>query len=130
MFIKHNRYYQLNQTINVPWSNKDLAIEYATYRDKTLPGSEERWKLRITGYKNEKLAAELLASMYDASLDQFYYHGWSEPSIWPSFYNTTNWVGAQNFTKTESIQRYAEEEPGKYFEKEYDHLFNDNSETY
>src|SRR4030095_11088280 len=40
MFIKHNRVYQVNQTINVPWSNKELNIEYATYRDKTLPGSE------------------------------------------------------------------------------------------
>jgi len=46
MFIKHNRFYQLNQTINIPWTNKDLSIEYATYRDKTLPGSEEKWKLK------------------------------------------------------------------------------------
>ena len=33
MFIKHNRFYQLNQLINVPWTNKDLGIEYTTYRD-------------------------------------------------------------------------------------------------
>ncbi len=130
MFVKHNRTYQLNQTIHVPWSNKDLAIEYATYRDKTLPGSEEKWKLRITGYKNEKLAAEILASMYDASLDQFYPHGWNVPSIWQSFYNTTNWTGTQNFTKIESTLRYAEEEPGKYVDKRYDYFFNDNNNGY
>ncbi|HWR33779.1 MAG TPA: MG2 domain-containing protein, partial [Chitinophagaceae bacterium] len=64
MFIKHNRFYQLNQTISVPWTNKELTIEYATYRDKTLPGSEERWKVKITGYKKEKVAAEMLAGMY------------------------------------------------------------------
>ena len=68
LFIKHNRFYHYNQTITVPWTNKDLKIEYATYRDKTLPGSEEKWKLKISGYKNEKVAAEMLASMYDASL--------------------------------------------------------------
>ena len=56
MFIKHNRIYQINQSINIPWTNKDLSIEYATYREKTLPGSEEKWKLKITGYKNEKVA--------------------------------------------------------------------------
>jgi uncharacterized protein YfaS (alpha-2-macroglobulin family) len=58
MFIKHNRFYQLNQTISVPWTNKELAIEYATYRDKTLPVSEEKWKLKITDFKKEKLSAE------------------------------------------------------------------------
>ncbi|NOT51550.1 MAG: alpha-2-macroglobulin [Chitinophagaceae bacterium] len=128
MFIKHNRFYQLNQTISVPWTNKELSIEYATYRDKTLPGSEEKWKIRITGYKKEKVAAEMLASMYDASLDQFYYHSWSQPYIWPSFYNSINWIGTQNFAKIESSQRYLPEEEGKYVDKRYDYLFNDYGE--
>jgi hypothetical protein len=66
-FVKHNRFYQSNHTIAVPWSNKELMIEYATFRDKTLPGSEEKWKVKLTGYKKEKVAAEVLASMYDAS---------------------------------------------------------------
>src|SRR5690606_5889304 len=58
-FVKHNRFYSDRAIISVPWNNKDLQVEYASYRDKTLPGSEEKWKLRITGYKNEKAAAEL-----------------------------------------------------------------------
>ena len=99
MFVKHNRFYQLNQTISVPWTNKDLAIEYATYRDKTLPGSEEKWKIKITGYKKEKVAAEMLASMYDASLDQFAPHSWNEPSIWPYYYNRNSWSGNMNFAQ-------------------------------
>jgi hypothetical protein len=79
MFVKHNRVYQYSHTINVSWANKDLKVEYATFRDKTLPGSEEKWKVKISGYKKEKVAAEMLASMYDASLDQFYPHQWFEP---------------------------------------------------
>jgi hypothetical protein len=125
MFIKHNRFYQLNQTISVPWTNKDLTIEYATYRDKTLPGSEEKWKVKISGYKKEKVAAEMLASMYDASLDQFYPHGWSEPYIWPSYYNSRSWNGTQNFTKIESTQRSISEYENKYVDKRYDYLFSD-----
>ena len=73
-FVKDNRFYQFVDVIQVPWTNKELKIEYATFRDKTLPGSEEKWKVKITGYKNEKVAAEMLASMYDASLDQFRRH--------------------------------------------------------
>ncbi|HEV7783122.1 MAG TPA: alpha-2-macroglobulin family protein, partial [Chitinophagaceae bacterium] len=120
MFIKHNRFYQVNQTISIPWTNKELKVEYATYRDKTLPGSEERWKLRISGYKNEKVAAEMLASMYDASLDQFYPHGWGQPYIWPYYYNNKSWVGTQNFARIESNQRYIPEEDGKNVDKRYD----------
>ena len=75
-----------------------MTIEYATFRDKTLPGSEEKWKVKITGYKNEKVAAEMLASMYDASLDQFYPFSWNQPNLWPYYYNSRRWNGTQNFT--------------------------------
>ena len=122
MFIKHNRFYQLNQTISVPWTNKELKIEYATYRDKTLPGSEEKWKLKISGYKNEKVAAEMLASMYDASLDQFVPHNWSQPYIWPYYYNNRSWNGSQNFAGVQSTQRYISDEEAKYVDKRYDYL--------
>jgi len=125
MFIKHNRLYQLSQNISVPWTNKDLAIEYATYRDKTLPGSEEKWKVKITGYKKEKMAAEMLASMYDASLDQFYPHGWRVPSIWPYFYNSKSWSGTQNFNQLQSKQKYLSDEQLKYVDKRYDILFSE-----
>ena len=130
MFIKHNRFYQLNQKISVPWTNKDLAIEYATFRDKTLPGSEEKWKVKISGYKKEKVAAEMLASMYDASLDQFYAHGWNEPYIWPSYYNSRSWNGTQNFTKIESTQKYVVDQEAKFVDKRYDYFFNDDGRDY
>lgn len=57
--------------LNVPYTNKDLQISFETFRDKLLPGQNEEWRLRITGAKKEKVAAELLVSMYDASLDAF-----------------------------------------------------------
>jgi hypothetical protein len=98
LFVKHNRFYQFSETIGVPWTNKELEIEYATYRDKTLPGSEEKWKIKLKGYKNEKVAAEMLAGMYDASLDQFYPHMWTKPYIWPTYYNRFTWNGEQNFS--------------------------------
>ena len=126
MFVKHNRVYQLNQVISVPWTNKDLAIEYATYRDKTLPGSEEKWKVKITGYKKEMLAAEMLASMYDASLDQFYPHSWSSPSIWPYYYYSRAWSGTQNFIQIESQQKYISDQQSKTIDKRYDYLFSES----
>lgn len=130
MFVKHNRYYQLSQSIYIPWTNKDLTVEYATYRDKTLPGSEEKWKVKISGYKKEKVAAEMLASMYDASLDQFYAHNWYKPNIWPSYYGGRSWSGTQNFTKHDSYQRYIADEENKYVDKRYDYLLYNEEMTY
>jgi Bacterial Alpha-2-macroglobulin MG10 domain/Alpha-2-macroglobulin family/MG2 domain len=122
MFVKHNRIYQLGHTVNVSWANKDLKIEYATFRDKTLPGSEEKWKIKISGYKKEKVVAEMLASMYDASLDQFYPHQWFKPAVWPYYSNLKSWNATQNFSKIESNQKYIAFKESKAFDKRYDEL--------
>jgi len=66
-----NRTYQRQYTVLVPWSNKELKITYATFRDKLKPGEEEEWQIKISGPKSEKVAAEMVAAMYDASLDEF-----------------------------------------------------------
>jgi uncharacterized protein YfaS (alpha-2-macroglobulin family) len=117
--VKNNRVYQGETMVMVPWSNKELTIEYATYRDKTLPGSEEKWKLKISGYKNEKVAAEMLASMYDASLDQFYLHRWELPNLWINNYYSDRLVIAHNFAAKSSSDKYIPYE-SKELVKEYD----------
>ena len=98
MYTTHARNFNLTQIINVPFSNKDLTLKFATFRDKLSPGSEEEWKVKITGPKGEKLAAEMLASMYDASLDAFATSDWSL-GLYNSngYYNELqNWV-AQSY---------------------------------
>ncbi len=125
LFVKHNRVYQYTQTIYVPWTNKDLAIEYGTHRNKTLPGSEEKWTVKIKGYKQDKVAAEFLAGMYDASLDQFNPQSWMTPNVWQIFYNNSYWNYSKNFEDVNAQIRYAEGDGHKYFEKNYDQLFED-----
>ena len=125
LFVKDNRVYQFNDIIRVPWTNKDLSIEYATFRDKTLPGSEEKWTVKISGYKNEKVAAEMLASMYDGSLDQFKPHNWSKPQIWPIYTNLFAWQSFQNFSAQRSVGNYRGEH-FRSFNKQYDRFIFDN----
>src|SRR5690606_1676178 len=106
-FVKNNRFYTVTNTVKVPWSNKELNISFDTWRDKTLPGSEEKWTVKISGNKGEKVGAEMLASMYDASLDQFKPHSWNDlSSIWPTYNGYNNWEGTQNFTTIESSEKY------------------------
>jgi len=91
-FVKHNRVYDGEEYFTIPWSNKDLNISYQTFRDKLLPGAEEKWSVTISGNKGDKVAAEMLVGMYDASLDQFKPHQWNTINIWPSMYNRLQWT--------------------------------------
>lgn len=125
MFVKHNRVFQSNNTVAVPWTNKDMKVEYSTFRDKTLPGAEEKWTVKISGYKNEKVAAEMLASMYDASLDQFYPHQWNKPGLWYNFYNNTQWNSNNNFASAHANVENTNQFEHKHFYNRYDWLFNE-----
>jgi hypothetical protein len=80
-FVKDSRSYNFSHVVNVPYSNKELKITWETFRDKLAPGQKEQWKLKISGPKGEKVAAEILAGMYDASLDAFVKHNF-DFSIW------------------------------------------------
>ncbi|MEO6548884.1 MAG: alpha-2-macroglobulin family protein, partial [Ferruginibacter sp.] len=91
IFVQHNRVYKGAENFSIPWSNKELTISYATFRDKILPGSKEKWTAKIAGSKGEKLAAEMLVSMYDASLDQFAPQSWNALNLWPGLFNIINW---------------------------------------
>jgi len=90
-FVQHNRVYIGNENFSIPWNNKDVQITYNTFRDKLLPGANEKWSVKISGNKGEKVAAEMLVSMYDASLDQFKPHNWNAFNIWPGLINNVAW---------------------------------------
>ncbi len=123
-FVKDNRVYSNSWNVMVPWTNRQLDITFATFRDKTLPGSEEKWKIKISGYKGQKAAAEMLASMYDASLDQFKSHSWSGLNIWPGFHKYSNWNPTQNFTSVRSFKKWFSEDYVPQKEKTYDALMS------
>jgi uncharacterized protein YfaS (alpha-2-macroglobulin family) len=69
--LADNRAQEFPGTINVPWTNKDLTVEYTTFRNKLTPGQDEEWRVTIKGDKKDKVLAEVLATMYDASLNEF-----------------------------------------------------------
>ncbi|PSL36007.1 alpha-2-macroglobulin family protein [Chitinophaga ginsengisoli] len=104
-FVKDNRVYTLAETVNVPWSNKQLDVTIASHRDKLLPGEKEKWQVKIKGYKGEQVAAEMVASMFDASLDEFRRQDWSVPSVMPELYAFRFWTAEDNFKRTMSINR-------------------------
>ncbi len=75
--VERGRVHARTLAIEVPWTNKDLQVEWMSFRDKLQPGDREEWRLKIRGAKGHAVAAQLLATMYDASLDHFVPHGWA-----------------------------------------------------
>ena len=72
--LRGHQVMQSSQSVFVPWDNKDLKVEFATFRDKMRPGAKETWRVTVKapgGKPVEARAAEILAYMYDRSLDLF-----------------------------------------------------------
>ena len=114
-FVNFNYFKSGSLAINVleaPESN--LEIETTIFRDKLQPGAEETWSFRIKNDKNNKVAAEVLAAMYDASLDAFKPHNWlfnpiSAKRNYTSYgiSNTRKSIGISNFDIQNNQRDYA-----------------------
>lgn len=76
-YVEENRYYEGHMDISVPDPDKDLIISYETFRDKLIPGEQVEYKIKISGKGKDKVYAEVLAAMYDASLDVFEKNSWN-----------------------------------------------------
>jgi uncharacterized protein YfaS (alpha-2-macroglobulin family) len=96
--VNYNDYQNGTAHITVPYEPTALSIETKTFRDKLQPGQQETWSFTIKGPKGDKVAAELLASMYDASLDQFSPHQWYfNPAYRPDYYSINPRTSRQSF---------------------------------
>lgn len=80
---REGRSYRHQQPIEVPWDNQELNLQWEHFTSKLLPGAQESWTLvlspktnQVTGIPFEKRAAELMATLYDASLDSMRPHNW------------------------------------------------------
>ena len=56
---------------------QELELDIESFRSKIDPGKTENWSFKLKSI-NTKNEAEVLASMYDSSLDQFNKRDWSE----------------------------------------------------
>ncbi len=75
-FVKEGKLYTTSVNITRKQPDRLLNFKAETFRDRLLPGSSESWKFRITGPDSLPVLAEVLAGMYDASLDRIYPFDW------------------------------------------------------
>jgi len=97
--IWENISYYKTYSIQKNDTETSLKIEVENIRNKIEPGSEETWSFKIL---DQKLQSEILASMYDSSLDQFMEKYWK--NIY--FYNHTNTPDYPNLNSHSLTEKY------------------------
>ena len=92
-WVRDGVLYEHSQTIAKPLPDKRLNVEWATFRDRLKPGQEEEWTLKVTNPDGTPSKAQLLAVLYDKSLDPIAPHQWTfNPELSQSL-PYTSWNG-------------------------------------
>jgi TonB-dependent SusC/RagA subfamily outer membrane receptor len=87
-----------SRTAQIESPRKKLEIETVTFKDKLQPGGKETWSFSVKGDDFLRKHTEILASMYDASLDQFVPHAWSfNPVHTEAYYSSYRTSGNRSF---------------------------------
>ncbi len=72
-----HQFISLSESVWVPWKDRELQLTFSSFRDLLRPGSQEKWRVTVSSSEGQRLeqgAAEVLAYMYDRSLDLFAPH--------------------------------------------------------
>lgn len=70
--VRDGQVYQEQVQVKKRLPDKTLAMKWEVFRDKLRPGQKEEWKLTIKTPQGQAADAEMLATMYDASLDKIW----------------------------------------------------------
>lgn len=73
LFLVDNKMTLSHIAVPISQQNKELTIQTKTFRDKITPGQKEKWSFTVK-QEDKPIATEVLATMYDASLDAFASH--------------------------------------------------------
>ncbi len=95
--IENGRISQSMQVVNIVDAAKEIDVKFLSFRDKLQPGETDTWKLKIANKKGEEQMAEMVVSLYDASLDDLKAMNWNKISTPKYNYNNYNWNYNQNY---------------------------------
>lgn len=90
--VRENRAYFSQHQVNVPWTNKELDLSWERFSSRLEPGQQETWTAVIRGADAKPAVAEMVATLYDQSLDVFTPHNW--PTGFGVFYREHHWSRA------------------------------------
>ena len=116
-----NRFQQEKIKVNVPHIDKELQIKLNSFKSNVEAGSEEEWSLTIVDFEGKNVTAELLASMYDSSLDALSsVHEWQNINYFIYYSRIQNLVPGYRMTNGQFLKyiegyRNQESNPLSYY---------------
>lgn len=107
--VQNNRLYSSVHKVEVLREDKKLSIQFNTFREQLLPGEQEKWSISVKDGKGTKQLSELVASLYDASLDSFIKNTWTELNDIYQIHlpEVTNYSGNLNVTYNNLSRNYS-----------------------
>ena len=112
----------LNQSFMYVKPEKQLDVQWATFRDKLYPGQDETWAITVKDKQGKPVMAQMLATMYDASLDAIETHNWN---FYVPFNRSAPGMNSRNSVSGRNGQYIKFGFPNttvKYFSREYNDL--------
>ena len=76
-WVKNGKCHTHQAEIQRPLPDKKLRLEWTTFRDRLQPGQQEEWTLSVKDPEGRPVDAQLMATLYDKSLDMLVKHQWS-----------------------------------------------------
>ncbi len=95
-WVKNGKMYRHEASITRPVPDNTLRLTWKTFRDRLTPGQKEQWTLHIETPQGKPATAQLLAVMYDKSLDAIASHKWNFSLAYSSFVPSAWWQGGSH----------------------------------
>ena len=108
--VFENQNYLQTKEIILKQEKDNMNIEIESFRSKIEPGSKENWSFKIKE-NNKVTSSEVLASMYDSSLDKFTIKDWEKLNFTDNISNyfsqrTFSNLGTESLHMTDLYSRY------------------------
>jgi len=109
-WVKEGHCYTHRAEIKRPLPEKKLQLQWTTFRDRLTPGQQEEWTLTVKDPEGRPVDAQLMATLFDQSLDQLTKLSWYfDPTPWLSL-PSTYW----GFDRRSSIEDHSSQKVDNY----------------
>jgi hypothetical protein len=109
--VRDGRLHMQTQTVDVPWTTKKLSIVWERFTRRLEPGAKEIWRAKIATVADPLAGpaapalAEMVATLYDQSLDALAPHQWPTDGLMGLFRRESSWLNLAFTNSGESFNQ-------------------------
>ncbi len=97
-WVHRGHLYSHKAAIARPAPDKQLTLTWQTFRDKLVPGQKEEWTLQVVDQDGKAVQSQLMATLFDKSLDALTAHKWGFSLGLYNNLPSTSWAGGSGRT--------------------------------